>query len=966
MVSDHVGFAGRARELERLEELLSAAERGASRTALVTGEAGIGKSTLVEQAALRALERGHRVLVGRCLPVQGIVYDAFVDALGGLAEELGVERLGELAALPPGVLRAVVPEAQPFVAGDPQGPAGPGAQTRLFDGVGRLLRRLAEPSPVLVVVEDLHWAHPTTLALFCVLSQRLADQRVTLIGTERQPGPALERHLAPLLTETSRGDHVDRLHLLGLSEDEVAGQLGVLMGEEPSRVLVRSVLERSEGNPLFVRELAVQDAHTPAEVPHRLRDLFETTLLSLPDETQHLVRLCAAAGRRVHHLLLCRAFGLAPQVVADRLRPAVRAQILVPDGDGVSYGFRHVLLAETAGDALLPGESQAVHGRLAEALEGEPGLASTAPAAELAHHWGLAGEPDKALLWSVTAAEEADAAHALDAALLHLDRAVELWDVVPDAARLIGRERWQVLSWQGSMANLAGQNDKAIALMERAVEEHRGDPDGTPAELGALYSRLTICLGTVVPHAEETLQASRRALELVPVSPASAVRAEALASAAHLHLRIDVHVARDLAREAAEVAGTVTARPLEARARTLLGMSLASVGDLEAGLASIDEAHALGVRHELHEEIARSAMCRSQVLIRAGRLGEGAAVALEGVRCAREGGVFSKWGSGIAGNAASALFLAGRWDEAARQIVEVDGDTGGTAWLYTLHARLLGFRGLPDEAARALRLAREHRGEDDPRYPVIAASLALLVDDPDSAARELSSWRRLVEVSHDATANELCATALRAAVDRAPGLPAEEPRVVVDELLGAVRTRPTRALVHASAWGATAYAEASRLEQAGPDPWREATEAWRLVDGWWHARSYCLVRLGESHALAGAPGPAREALAEAVAVAEELGSPPLLELALRVARTHRLAFAGRNAPATGPESLTVREQEVLRLIAAGHTNRLIARDLGISEKTVSVHVSNVLRKLQVGSRTEAAGIAFREGLVADP
>ena len=250
-----------------------------------------------------------------------------------------------------------------------------------------------------------------------------------------------------------------------------------------------------------------------------------------------------------------------------------------------------------------------MHGRLAEALEGEPGLASTAPAAELAHHWGLAGEPDKALLWSVTAAEEADAAHALDAALLHLDRAVELWDVVPDAARLIGRERWQVLSWQGSMANLAGQNDKAIVLMERAVEEHRGDPDGTPAELGALYSRLTICLGTVVPHAEETLQASRRALELVPVSPASAVRAEALASAAHLHLRIDVHVARDLAREAAEVAGTVTARPLEARARTLLGMSLASVGDLEAGLASIDEAHALGVRHELHEEIARSAMC---------------------------------------------------------------------------------------------------------------------------------------------------------------------------------------------------------------------------------------------------------------------------------------------------------------------------------------------------------------------
>jgi DNA-binding CsgD family transcriptional regulator len=966
MASDHVGFAGRARELDRLDELLSAAERGASRTALVTGEAGIGKSTLVERAAARALERGHRVLVGRCLPVQGIVYDAFVDALDGLAEELGVERLGELSGLPPGVLRAVVPEARPFVAGDPVPLVGPGAQTRLFDGVGRLLRRLAEPAPVLVVVEDLHWAHPTTLALFCVLSQRLAGQRVTLIGTERQPGPALERHLAPLLSETSRGDHVDRLHLVGLSEHDVGIQLRGLVGEEPSRAVVRSVLARSEGNPLFVRELAVQDPGSPDEVPHRLRDLFETTLLSLPEETQHLVRLCAAAGRRVHHLLLCRAFGLAPHVVADRLRPAVRAQILVPDGDGVSYGFRHVLLAETAGDALLPGESQGVHARLAEALEGEPGLASTAPAAELAHHWGLAGEPDRALVWSVTAAEEADASHALDAALLHLDRAVELWDDVPDAARLVGRRRWQVLSWQGSMANLAGQNAKAIALMERAVEEYRADPEGTPAELGALYSRLTICLGTVVPHAEETLDASRRALELVPESPPSAVRAEALASAAHLHLRIDVRAARDLAREAAEVAGTVTARPLEARARTLLGMSLASLGDLEAGLASIDEAHELGVRHELHEEVARSAMYGSQILIRAGRLAEGAAVALEGVRCAREGGVFSKWGSGIAGNAASALFLSGRWDEAARQIVEVDGDTGGTAWLYTLHARLLGFRGLADEAARSLRLAREHHGEDDPHYPVVAASLALLVDDPDSAAKALSPWRQLVEVSHDATVNELCAVALRTAVDRAPRLPAEETRLLVDELLDAVRTRPTRALVHATAWGATARAEASRLVRGGPDAWLDATDAWRRVDGWWHARRHCLARLGEAHALAGRSGPAREALSEAVSIAEELGSPPLLELALGLARFHRLVLAGHSTPVHGPEALTVREREVLALITVGHTNRRIARDLGISEKTVSVHVSNVLRKLGVGSRTEAAGVAFREGLAADP
>ncbi len=964
MASDHVGFAGRARELDRLDELLSAAERGASRTALVTGEAGIGKSTLVEQAAARATERGHRVLVGRCLPVQGIVYDAFVDALGGVAEELGVDRLGELAGLPRGVLRAVVPGAQPFVAGDPVSPVGPGAQARLFDGVGRLLRRLADPAPVLLVVDDLHWAHPTTLELFCVLSQRLAGRRVTLVGTERQPGPALERHLAPLLSETSRGDHVDRLHLVGLSEDEVARQLSDLTGEEPSRAVVRSVLERSEGNPLFVRELAGQDARTPAEVPHRLRDLFETTLLSLPEETQHLVRLCAAAGRRVHHLLLCRAFDLAPQTVADRLRPAIRAQILVADADGVSYGFRHVLLAETAADALLPGESQTVHARLAVALEGEPALASTAPAAELAHHWGLAGEPDRALVWSIAAAEEADASHALDAALVHLDRAVELWDHVPDAPRLVGRPRWRVLSWQGSMANLAGRNGRAIGLLERAVEEHGHDPEGTAAELGALYSRLTICLGTVVPHAEETLAASRRALELLPEDPPSAARAEALASAAHLHLRIDGGVARDLSREAAEVAGAVGARALEARARTVLGMSLASLGDLDGGLASIDEAQDLGGRHELHEETARSAMYRSQILVRSGRLEEGAAVALEGVRCAREGGVFSKWGSGIAGNAASALFLAGRWDDAAKQIIEVDGDTGGTAWLYTLHARLLGFRGHPDEASRALRMAREHHGEDDPRYPVVAASLALLVDDPDSAAQALSAWRSLVEVSHDATANELCALALRAAVDRSSRQPAEETRRVVDELSAAVRTRPRGALVHAAAWGAMARAEASRLERAGPDPWRVAADAWRRVDGWWHARSYCLARLGEAHALTGDPGPARAAFTEAASIAEELGSPPLHELALRLARTHRVVLPGHSTPVTGPEALTGREHEVLRLIAAGHTNRRIARDLEISEKTVSVHVSNVLRKLEVGSRTEAAGVAYREGLVA--
>ncbi|MAS54416.1 MAG: hypothetical protein CMJ44_07300 [Pimelobacter sp.] len=964
MAAHHVGFAGRARELACLDALLASAERGSSRTAIVTGEAGIGKSTLVEQTMARARARGHRVLLGRCLPVEGIVYDAFVDALVPLADEVGADRLTELAGLPRGGLRAVLPSSAAPAGGET---AGPGAQARLFDGVWRLLRSLADRTPVLLVLEDLHWAHPTTAALAYVVSQRTAAQRVTLVVTARVPDPGSQERLGRWLSEASRAPHVERLDLTGLDEQEVAQQMGALLGETPSRVVVESVLTRSQGNPLFVRELAMQGEPGPDDVPGRLRDLFQTTLVDLPEQTQHVVRLCAAAGRQVHHRLLCQAFGLSPQAVADSLRPAIRAQILTPAGDGATYGFRHVLLAETVAESVLPGESQAVHGRLAEALEREPGLASTAPAAELAHHWSRAGESGKALAWSVTAAQEAEASHAAEAAVAHLDRAVALWDQVPDAAAIAGRPRWRLLSWQGALANRAGRNRKAIALLRRAIEEHRDDPDGDRADLGALYSRLTICLGSVVPHAEETLAAALRALELVPEHPLGPVRAEALANAAHLHLDIDAHRARDLAREASHVAERVGAPALESRARTLLGMAWAALDDVEQGLASIAAAHESATRLGLHEEVARSAMYGSAILIRAGRLQEGADTALDGVRRAREGGVFSKWGSGIAGNAASALFLSGRWDEAAEQIVEVDGDTGGTAWLYTLHARLLGFLGRPEEAARALARAREHRGEDDPRYPVVAASLALLADDPAAAAAALSGWRRLVEQSHDATVNELCAVALRTAVERAARPPSQESRLVVEELLDAVRTGTTQSLVHARAWAVTARAEASRLTRAGPAPWSDAVTSWRQLDGWWHARAYSLARLGEAYAVAGEPALALPALAESVEIAERMGSPPLLRHAVDLAVRHGIELPGheRDPAVEGVDSLTTREHEVLGLISAGHTNRRIARTLGISEKTVSVHVSNVLRKLAVGSRTEAAGVAFREGLVPE-
>ena len=234
------------------------------------------------------------------------------------------------------------------------------AQARLFELLLGLFGRLSEQRPLVLVVEDLHWADRSTRDLLAFLARNLRRERVLLVVTYRNDEPGQQR-LGPYLAELDRGGPVQRLELARLDRGETAAQLVGILGAAPPADLVDAIFGRSEGNPFFTEELLA--ACGPARMRCRatLRDLLRGRVEALPERSQDLLAAVAVAGRQVPHRLLASVAGLDHRELADALRVAVAHQLLVirPGEDG--YEFRHALLREVVDADLLPGERARLH-----------------------------------------------------------------------------------------------------------------------------------------------------------------------------------------------------------------------------------------------------------------------------------------------------------------------------------------------------------------------------------------------------------------------------------------------------------------------------------------------------------------------------------------------------------------------------------------------------------------------------
>jgi predicted ATPase len=366
-------LVGRAAEAAQLWAAFERAQAGSPATVVVAGEAGVGKTRLVSELIARVSAEGALALAGGCLNVgEGVVaYAPLAEALrslGGavdpaeLALVLGGAR-AELARLVPGL-------GAPAEAGVQAAAAGALTPGQLFELLLGVVHRLAERGPLLLVVEDLHWADQSTRDLLGFLVRNLRAG-VTLLLTYRSDELHRRHPLRPFLGELDRSNRTERLELDRLGRRELGELLAGILGEPAPAALVGEILARSEGNPFFAEELLaarVSGVGGSAELPETLRDLLLARVEALPQATGRLLQVAAVAGRRVDHHLLAEVATQPPEHLVELLREAVAHHILVAEGGSGGYAFRHALVQEAVYDDLLPvqrppGTSWAAHGR---------------------------------------------------------------------------------------------------------------------------------------------------------------------------------------------------------------------------------------------------------------------------------------------------------------------------------------------------------------------------------------------------------------------------------------------------------------------------------------------------------------------------------------------------------------------------------------------------------------------------
>jgi hypothetical protein len=444
----------------------------------VAGESGVGKTRLLRELERRAVARGARVLRGDCLAfgADGLPYAPIAAALRGLARELEPGDFAELVGPSGGDLARLLPELSATHAADEpgEGMSATGeaiGQARLFGLLRALLDRLAEESPVLFAVEDIHWADRSTLEFLSSLVRGMRDERLLLVCTYRSDELHRQHPLRPFLAEEERRAVVERLEVGAFTRAELAEQVAGILGDAAAPDLVARLHARCEGNAFFAEELLAAADAVAGPLPSSLRDVLNLRLDALPDDARGVLRVAAAAGRRSSHRLLAAVAGLPEPALVDALREAVAQHVLVQDAGG--YAFRHALLQEAAYADLLPGERTALHLALAEALRDDPTLADGTAAAELALHWSAAHRMPEALAAYVRAGLEAEQVFAFVEAGQHFERALELWDLVEDAGERAQLDLLDVVTHTAHNTHIAGEHHRAVTLGRMAIEPRR-------------------------------------------------------------------------------------------------------------------------------------------------------------------------------------------------------------------------------------------------------------------------------------------------------------------------------------------------------------------------------------------------------------------------------------------------------------------------------------------------------------
>jgi DNA-binding CsgD family transcriptional regulator/tetratricopeptide (TPR) repeat protein len=966
-------FVGRSAELAALRVLVprEAGERG--RLALLGGEAGSGKSRLVRELAHEVASEGVLVLYGACDAVVHTPYRPFAEALDQLVRGTDPDVLRADLGGAGGELARLLPDLDARVSGLPA-PVSADPDTerhRLHTAVTDLLAGAGHRQPLLLVLEDCHWADTPTLVLLRHLARSSSEARVLVVTTFRDTEADIPDELADALADLRRSDEVVRLHLGGLSEDDVGefvrqAGAGEIDPAEPG--LSRALRDLTEGNAFLLCELwralvetdavAIEDGTLRLTValqeiatPQSVHEVANQRLMRLDPATRDLLELAAVAGPEFELEVLRRAAPVQLERI-DALEPAMRSGVIEElPFPALAYRFTHELVRRALYDRLSVLRRAELHLRIAEALEAVDRPRHGRVLADLAHHFAAAapiGGAAQAVEYNLLAAKAASAALAYDEATVRLHTALQMG--VPDE-----RQRAEILLEEGTALYRAGMSLDSLESFRQAAEIARDLREGELlaraaigfetscwrpglAEEGAreLLQEASAALGREESTLRVGLLASlARALEFEGDSDQAALaRADAVAMARRIDDRRGLATvlvgiywargttsfaealemlgeARDLAEEMGDVEGQAEATQL--RVSALMGLGEIVPARKELAIA-LDMAMSTRQPFMLHvTEHYRSALALLE-----GHLAEADAAAER----SRE------WGQLLVGRDASSVYgiqmfgvrrEQGRLAELAPVIrVLAAGDRGGGAWRPGLAAMLAELA--MEEQVRGELDRVQAEGLDPLREGLWLASLTYLADAAGAVAHQGVASLVYPLLAPLAGRNVMIGhgVACYGAADRYLGM------------LAATLGDTEDAAGH--------FEAALHLNrQMGANTWLAHT-----------AYEYGRMLLGR-----GDPDHAEQLLAEAALGAETIGMPTLL------ARVRALTPTSSPAP---PDGLSIRELDVLRLVARGRSNREIGATLFISEHTAANHVRSILRKTSCANRTEATAYAYRRGL----
>jgi DNA-binding CsgD family transcriptional regulator len=975
-------FVGRVGELAELEAILRDASAQRPALVLLSGESGVGKTRLVREFEQRHAEDAI-VLRGEAVE-QGDAELPYAPLLGALRPlvrscDPALDRLGrgsrsQLAALVPGLDDQAATSDQ----------HDPAAQLRLFEAVLELLDLLSETKPVALILEDMHWADRSTRTFAAFLARSLREERVVLLLTYRSDELHRRHVLRPLLAELERLVIARRIEVEPFDRAELAEALADILGDTPSADLVDRLFTRSEGNPLYTEELLAAGLDGRGSTPQSLRDAFILRIERLSEPAQLAAR-AIAVGRALDETTIAEITGVEHEALHLALREAVSEQVLEAGDDG-RLCFRHALLREALYDDLLPGERVELHLALAHLYEQRHNghedwgveLSSM-----IASHYAAGGDQPAALRATVRAALAARDIHAYGETAGLAERALELWPRVADPEQLIPLDHVELLTIAASAHAIAGDRSRAEVLLEsglRELSEH-GDPRRRSALLARL-SRIQWSLNRGI----EGVETAQRALALLPPGEESRDRALLLAWLARTRfLRGRFRDAIDDGDRALAAAGAAGDSRAEGEVLNTIGMAEIALGRVDEGVARLRRTIQIARDNDDIDTLTYAYSNLADMLNLAGRTKDALDTAHEGLRVTPKR--MTRNHDWMELTISELALDAGDWKEARARLSSPRSQLAGTALIFRQIREADLALGQGDDEAAASCLEQIEPLVANSSEPQWIGALGALLGELRRRQRDLPGARAAVAEALDRL--EVCTDdVMRIARVSATGARieadiAQQARDLRERLQE--RDAISRARIHSQrlrgaaqdggpvekAYHAVGVAELARARgRNDPALWAKAAEKWEAI-----ARPYPLAltnfRQFEALVEAGDRAAAAEPARAALEGARKLESRWLIDEITALADRARVELSDGAGPSErdgdgkaaddgdDPFGLTDRERQVLALIAEGATNRQIGASLFMAEKTASVHVSRILRKLGVSSRTQAAAVAHR-------